>query len=182
MIYQLKDCRTGKKADRKTTVEITEENGVLTFVFKAENCQYYCPYKEYNKLHSDGDICEILIGTDPNRKQYYEIEISPRGGLMLAKMMYKGEKDNEPDLDIDFVDEPFVETQTEMKDGGYVATVKIPKDKIRTGEGEIYFNAYRIETENGKYIHGEFLLYALNPTMRGKFHTPARYVWLKDYL
>ena len=183
MVYELKNCRTGETAtDRKTTVEITEENDILTFVFTAENCEYYCPYKEYNKLHSDGDICEILIGTDPARKEYYEIEISPYNGLMLAKMTYKGEKDNEPDLDIDFVDEPFVETQVLLRNGGYVATVKIPKDKICTGEGEIYFNAYRIETENGKYIHGEFLLYALNPTMRGKFHTPNRYVWLKDYL
>ena len=151
-------------------------------MFTAENCQYYCPYREYNKLHSDGDICEILIGTDPSRRQYYEIEISPYNGLMLAKMTYKGEKDNEPDLAIDFVDEPFVETEVLLRRNGYVATVKIPKDKIRTGDGEIYFNAYRIETENGKYIHGEFLLYALNPTLRGKFHTPARYVWLKDYL
>ena len=182
MVYELKDCRTGKVADRKTTVEITEKDGILTFVFTAENCQYYCPYKEYNKLHSDGDICEILIGTDPSRRQYYEIEISPYNGLMLAKMTYKGEKDNEPDLDIDFVDDPFVDTEVLLRKNGYVATVKIPKDKVCTGAGEMYFNAYRIETENGKYVHGEFLLYALNPTMRGKFHTPNRYVWLKDYV
>lgn len=184
MIYTLRDCRTGKEEnERKTTVEITEKDGYLTFVFTAENCKYYCPYEgEYNKIHSDGDICEVLIGTDPNRKEYYEIEISPHNDLMLAKMSYLGEGENEPILGIDFVETPFVQTQVLLREGGYVATVKFPKDKIRTGEGEIYFNAYRIDTDGGKYIEEQQLLFALNPTMRGKFHTPAKFLWLKDYV
>lgn len=62
MIYELRDCRTGnKEVERYTTVELKEENGILTFIFTAKNCKYYCPYKEYNKIHSDGDIVEILI-------------------------------------------------------------------------------------------------------------------------
>ena len=183
MIYQLKDCRTAKEEiARKTTVEITEKDGMLTFVFTAENCEYYCPYTEYNKIHSDGDVCEILIGTDPNRKVYYEIEISPHNGLMLAKMTYGGEDADGPILDIDFVEKPFVKTQVLLRDNGYVATATFPKKAIETGSGEIYFNAYRIDTAGGKLLEPAHLLYALNPTMRGKFHTPAYYVWLKEYL
>ena len=183
MIYQLKDCRTAnEEIARKTTVEITEKDGMLTFVFTAENCEYYCPYTEYNKIHSDGDVCEILIGTDPERKVYYEIEISPYNRLMLAKMTYGGEDENGPILDIDFVEEPFVKTSVLLRDNGYVATATFPKKAIETGDGEIFFNAYRIDTVGGRYLEPAHLLFALNPTMRGKFHTPARYLWLKDYL
>ncbi|MBE5747087.1 MAG: hypothetical protein E7352_02800 [Clostridiales bacterium] len=183
MVYELKNCRTGaRENERKTTVEITEKDGMLTFTFTAENSKYYCPYKEYNKIHSDGDVCEILIGTDPNRKVYYEIEISPHNGLMLAKMTYGGEDEDGPILDIDFVEKPFVKTRVLLRDNGYVATATFPKEAIKTGEGEIYFNAYRIDTVGGKLLEPAHLLYALSPTMRGKFHTPAYYVWLKDYL
>ncbi len=183
MIYPLKDCRTGKnETQRKSTVEITEKDGVVTFVFTAENCKYWCPFNKYNDIHSEGDICEILIGTDPERKQYYEIEISPYNGLMLAKMTYKGEDEKGPILEIGFVEKPFVETQVLIRNNGYVATVKVPLKDINTGKGEVYFNAYRIDTDGGKYIENEQLLYALNPTMRGKFHTPDKFVWLKDYI
>ena len=183
MKYELKDCRTGKdEIERKTTIEIREENGILTFVFTAKNCKYYCPYNEYNKIHSDGDIVEILIGTDRERKQYYEIEVSPFNDLMLAKMTYNGEDNKGPILDIDFVENPFVQTETIVKGNDYIITVKFDKTKISTGEGEIYFNAYRIDTDGGKCLEEEQLLFALNPTMRGKFHTPAKFVWLKEYL
>ena len=183
MIYELRNCRTGaQETERKTTVEITEKDGMLTFVFTAENSEYYCPYKEYNKIHSDGDVCEILIGTDPSRREYFEIEISPRNGVMLAKMTYKGEDEQGPVLDIDFVEKPFVKTQVLLRDNGYVATATFPKAAISTGEGEIYFNAYRIDTAGGELLEPKHLLFALNPTMRGKFHTPTYYLWLKDYL
>ena len=183
MVDELKDCRTGKKETaRKTTVEITEKDGYVTFVFTAENCEYYCPFKEYNKIHSYGDICEILIGTNKERKVYYEIELSPYNGLMIAKMTYKGENENGPVLDIDFVETPFVKTQVLLRDNGYVATATFPKKAIQTGAGEIYFNAYRIDTAGGRFVEDEQLLFALNPTMRGKFHTPSKFVWLNDYL
>ena len=184
MAYELKDCRTGKaENDRKTTVEIIEKDEILTFVFTAENCEYYCPFKEeYNKIHSWGDACEILIGTEPNRKEYYEIELSPHNGLMNAKMTYKGEGEKGPILGIDFVEKPFVKTQVLIRDNGYVATITFPKKAIQTGEGEIYFNAYRLDTAGGKCVEDKQLLFALNPTMRGKFHTPSCFVWLKDYI
>ncbi|MBQ8685063.1 MAG: hypothetical protein IJ514_02685 [Clostridia bacterium] len=182
MSYELKDCCTGAaETERKTTVGITEKDGILTFVFTAENCKFYCPFKEYNSLHSKGDACEILIGTDPARRVYYEIEVSADNGLMIAKMTYQGEADGEVLLDIAFEEKPFVETDVVLQEDGYVATVRFPKEKILTGEGEIYFNAYRIDTAGGTKLDDK-LLFALNPTMRRKFHTPERYVWLKDYM
>ena len=82
MVYELKQCRTAEvETERKTTVEITKNNNEVTFVFNAQNCKYYCPHSNYNDLHSQGDIVEILIGSDPDRKTYYEIEVSPENEL-----------------------------------------------------------------------------------------------------
>ena len=73
MIYELKNCRDGSAATYKTTVDITENNEILTFKFFAENTEFYCPHHNYNDIHSEGDACEVLIGSDPERKFYYEI-------------------------------------------------------------------------------------------------------------
>lgn len=183
MKYYLKDCRTAKEElDRKTTVEITENNGEITFVFTAKNCKFYCPYNNYNDFHCDGDICEILIGSDPERKVYYEIEIGAHNKIMLAKMTYNGEVGDKINLGIDFVSEPFVKTTVERDGDNYVATATFPLEKIKTGDGEIFFNAYRIDTNGGKCLNDNQLLFALNPTMRGKFHTPKYYLPLKNYI
>lgn len=183
MVYELKKCRTGEiETERKTTVEITEKNGILTFHFVCENCKFYCPYENYNDIHSRGDICEILIGSDLDRKTYYEIEISPKNKLMLAKMTYKGENEKGPVLGIDFVKEPFVKTEVSLFEGGYELTATFPKEAIKTGDGEIFFNAYRIDTDGGKFLKEEMYLLALNPTMRGKFHTPKYFLPLKEYV
>ena len=58
------------------------------------------------------------------------------------------------------------------------AHFRIKLSDINTGEGEVYFNAFRLETDGGvinKY------LYALNPTFVPKFHITEKFLWLKDY-
>ena len=186
MIYQLKDCRTGGEAVYNTTVEITEKDNTLTFRFVAEHSAYYCPHSGYNQIHSEGDACEILIGADPNRQHYYEIEISPKNDLMVALMDYNGEDEkDEPILNINFVEDCFVTSNVTLTEGGYIAEVSFNKDAVRKGlgdicyDGEIYFNAYRLETDGGEM---DKHLFAMNPTMRHKFHTPEYYVYLKDYV
>lgn len=180
MIYKLKNCRTGEDAIYDSTVEITEQNDVLTFKFTAESSKYFCPNRSYNGIHSEGDACEILIGSDPNRKTYYEIEISPENELMIAKMTYCGvDEENSPILNIDFVEKPFIKSSVQKTNNGYIATVSFDKKNILSGNGEIYFNAYRLETDGGE---SEKHLFALNPTMRSKFHVPPYYVFLKDYV
>ena len=174
------DCKTGSEAVYATELNITETAQDLTFEFFVDHTEYFCCSPGYNKIHSLGDVCEILIGTDPQRKVYYEIEISPIGDLMIAEMTNRGVDENgKPILDINFVKEPFIDAKTEKTENGFVAKLTFPKDKIRTGDGDIYFNAYRIETDGGE---PEKHLFALNPTMCGRFHVPSRFVWLKDYV
>ncbi len=176
MLYELKNCRDGSKATYKTTVDITENNGMVTFVFTAENTKFYCPHSGYNKIHSEGDACEVLIGSDPERKVYYEIEISPENDLMVAEMVNHGfDENNEPILDIRFVDDCFVKGEVQKNDNGYVATVKFPLEKVLSGDGEVYFNAYRLETDGGEM---DKHLFALNPTMLPKFHAPEYFLFL----
>ncbi len=180
MHFELKNCRDGSPATYRTTLDIIENGDILTFCFDAFNTAFYCPHEGYNKIHSEGDACEILIGSDPERKQYYEIEISANGDLMIALMTYYGAiETGEPILGLDFVKEPFVKGQVDKRENGYTATVSFNKKDIIKGDGEIYFNAYRLETDGGEM---DKHLFALNPTMRPKFHAPTYYLYLKDYV
>ena len=179
MVYNLKNCRDGSKATYDTTVEISSVNGRLYFKFVAKNSQLYCPYHNYNDIHSSGDACELLIGTDPERKKYYEIEISPENQQMIALMTYCGEDNDNPKLELEFVEKSFMESRITLTGDGYIAELWFDERHIRTSEDDIYFNAYRLETDGGE---SEKHLFALNPTMRGKFHTPECFVYLKDYI
>lgn len=180
MTYNLKNCRNGSEATYKTTVDISENDGFVTFTFDCSNTDFYCPHSGYNKIHSEGDACEILIGSDPERKVYYEIEINPENDLMVAEMVNHGfGENNEPVLDIHFVDECFVKSDVQKYENGYVATVSFPLDNILSGDGDIYFNAYRLETDGGEM---DKHLFALNPTMLPKFHAPEYFVYLNDYV
>ena len=180
MIYELKENRVGERADRFTGVEINKEGSVVTFRFHAENTQYYCPYDYYNGIHSSGDACEILIGTDPERKVYYEMEISANGQLMLAKITNGGlDEKGDVILGVDLVPTPFIKGEYTKLENGYDCSISFDLEDARMGDGEFYFNAYRIETDGGKLPQR---LYALNPTMYHWFHMQDKFVWLKDYV
>ncbi len=181
MQYGLKNCRDATDATYKTIVDITENNGRINFRFTAETSQYNCPFHNYNDIHANGgDVCEVFIGTDPERKRYYEIEISPENKLMLALIEYKGVDDNEdPVLELKFIDDCFIESTVIRIENGYVAEFSFDLDRIKTGDGEIFFNAYRIDTDGSQ---PDKHLFALSPTMRPKFHAPNYFLLLKDYI
>ena len=180
MIHQLKKSSTGEVACYNTTLEISEKDNVLTFKFVAENSKYYCPYNYYNAPHYEGDVCEVFIGTDPNKEVYYEVEITPSNEIFLSKITYKGtDENNNPVLGWDFVEESFVEHSTTITETGYIAQFSFDKNKVLTGDGEMFFNAYRLETDGGEM---EKHMFSLSPTMRNKFHVPTSYVSLKDYI
>lgn len=181
MKYFLKNNVDGSPAVYKTAVSVSENERDINFVFEAEHSQFYCPNNRYNGIHSCGDAVEILIGTDPERKEYYEIEVNPNNEIMLAKMTYLGvDESGSVKLDIGFVDKTdcFVSSSAVRTGDGYSVTVTIDKTKLDLSAGEIYFNAYRLETDGGEM---EKHLFALVPTMCGKFHVPKKYVYLKDY-
>jgi hypothetical protein len=122
----------------------------------------------------------VLIGSDPARRIYYEIEISAKGDLMLAEMVNHGvDEKGEPILEIHFVKDCFLQSRVERTEKGYTATVSFDKRLVMSGEGELYFNAYRLETDGGEM---DKHLFALNPTMRPKFHAPSYFLYLKDYV
>ena len=139
MKHRLKVCATGvEDLERETVVEISEKDGWLTFVFTAKNSKYYYSYNEYNKIHAVGDVCEVFIGTHPEGKEYYEIELTPKGAMMLAKITYLGENLDGPITRIDFIEKSFVQTQTHLCEDGYVATLSFPKSAVETGKGELF--------------------------------------------
>ena len=180
MLYTLKNCRNGGPAPYETTVDITEENNVITFRFTATHNSFYCPHQGYNKIHSEGDACEVLIGSDPARRVYYEIEISANGDLMLAEMTNHGDDEKgEPILGLRFIDDCFVTSHVERTDDGYTAIVSFDKKHVQKHGDTIYFNAYRLETDGGEM---DKHLLALFPTMKHKFHVPSFFAPLQEYV
>jgi hypothetical protein len=184
MIYELKNCRTGESHPYNTTVDITEHDGILTFVFECDHSAFNCPYHNYNDIHSCGDAVEILIGSDKNRRVYYEIELSSEGVFMLSEMTNSGfNEKGDPILGLNLVPENkcFVSGNVEKRGDGYRATIIFPKDKARSGDDgdRIYFNAYRLETD-GEEMNKHLL--AMNPTMVGKFHMTEYFTYLDEKL
>ena len=182
MKYLLKNNRDGTASMYRTTVEVSQDERNIYFNFVAEHSNYYCPYHNYNDIHSCGDAVEILIGIDPARKIYYELEVNPDNSKMLAKMtVTELDGDGAAKLNIEFVDEKdcFFTSSTAKTSGGYIVCIVIDKVRLNMPVEQIYFNAYRLETDGGEM---EKHLFALNPTMCGKFHVPTRYVMLRDHL
>ena len=116
----------GSDAIYNTALEITEKENVLHFTFYAEHSTCFCPHHCYNDIHSEGDACEILIGTDPERKVYYEIEISPENKLMIAKMTYCGtDEKGYPVLQIDFKKDCFVKSNVTRTENDNISVREI---------------------------------------------------------
>ena len=86
-------------------------------------------------------------------------------------------EENKPILELKCVDDCFVKSTVKPIENGYEATITINTDDVKTGEGKIFFNAFRIETDGGET---EKHLFALSPTMRRKFHVPEKFVYLDD--
>ena len=182
MKYLLKNNRNGAAAVYETTVDVSQDERYIYFDFVAKHSDYYCPYGNYNDIHSCGDAVEVLIGTDPARKTYYELEVNPDNVVMLAKMtVTELDGNGAAKLHIDFVDEKecFFSSTARKTSSGYAVNIAVDKAKSGMRIDEIYFNAYRLETDGGEM---EKHLFALHPTMCGKLHVPACYVMLRDYL
>ena len=64
-------------------------------------------------------------------------------------------------------------------ENGYDCRLSFNLSDINTGDGEVYFNAFRLETEGGEINK---YLYALSPTYVPKFHITDKFLWLKDYV
>ena len=153
MKYLLKNNRDGSPAVYKTTLDVSQDERYIYFDFVAEHSDYYCPYGNYNDIHSCGDAVEVLIGTDPTRKTYYELEVNPNNVKMLAKMtVTELDDDGAAKLHIDFVDEKdcFFTSNTAQTPDGYVVCIAVDKNRLNMPVEQIYFNAYRLETDGGE--------------------------------
>ena len=181
MVYELKNTKTGEPAIYKTTLEITETDSEVTFNFNCEHSSLFCPYEGfYNAIHSLGDMVEILIGSDKDKKLYYEIELSPFNDAFISKIENLGLSDkNLPILELTYVDNNFLKTSATVTENGYNCVITFNKKDLSTGDGEFYFNAYRIETDDG-YMNKH--LFSLFPTMTGYFHNTNSFKLLKDYV
>ena len=99
---------------------------------------------------------------------------------MICEMHYHGiDGDGDPVLNWDLIDDCFATGKATRTGNDYTAEFSFDKKRISKPGEEIYFNVFRVETDGGEM---EKHLFALNPTMVGKFHIIEKYVYLKDYV
>ena len=168
----LRNYRTGDPTKRPTECEITMTETHLTFEFFCKDSKFYCAGNTYNSDIFEGDVCEAFICTDGSRKHYYEIEVAPNNCVFLMKITNNGGED----IELEPIEECFVESSVVKNGNDYVCKFTVPLDKIGYDkEKGILFNAFRIETEGG--TTDKFLI-AWQPACDNTFHRPDFFVKL----
>lgn len=177
MLY-LKNSRNGSAMEFATTVTISETDTEYVFDFFAERSTFNCPYQHYNEDHWEGDVCEVFIGDRRDPMRYFEIEVSPKGGLFFARIFNPGTGSD--DLQVDLIANDMIRHSAEMIGNDYKATIAVNKTVLNLPVEEIVFNAFRIETD-GEEMNKHLI--ALSPTMKeDEFHVTSAFVALKTYL
>ncbi|MBR1868002.1 MAG: hypothetical protein IJ800_05430 [Clostridia bacterium] len=144
------------------------------FVFKFDcfRSQLFSASEKDNDDLFNGDVAEVFIRTGKDQNEYFEIEVAPNGKKFFAKIKLDGE-----DIGVNFLDPSMIDAEVYPYKSGYKAIIRIPFVSVEHKSGEeVYFNAFRIETEGG--IPEKNLL-ALYPTTTGKFHDPSAFHKLK---
>ncbi len=176
MDYQLRNCRTGEKAVYRVLLRTFEEAKRLHFCFTVEHSHCYCPHDGYNEDHFEGDVCEVFIGPGAAPRIYYEMEVTPRGDLFLAQITWQGvDETGKPQVLRRKVPRSgcFVSGQAKAEKGGYTAEIVVDRDALCPCADPLFFNAFCIETDGGEM---EKHLFACNPTGKGAFHVPERFI------
>jgi len=170
---KLVDAETGNKAVYDTVFTATEEENKYVFTYMCSNCLYHTPYTAYNDKHYLGDVCELFIG---KREGYYEIEVSPNGSVFFAELQFDLAKGTRKATYLDkSLCDKYLCTEATHTEKGYQVVIEIDK-ALFTDYEEIFYNAYRIETDGGT---AEKYLFALFPTSCRSFHTPSSFQKLK---
>ena len=114
-------------------------------------------------------MVEFFIGVK-DEETYFEFDLAPNNTLFNARIFYHEKYGAFTKV----IDEKFVLHSVVIKDDEYIASMKIPFEKI--GEiGEKYvFNAYRIASNGFKKEYQ-----ALNPTGKLDFHYREKFIELE---
>ena len=172
-MYYFKENTKGEETKFTTKLDYFIKNNILTFIFEALNSTFNSYSNIYNDAIYNGDVCEIFLQVK-GRPYYYEFEIAPNETLFLAKIF--NPYNDSSKMTSEFIEKPFFEGKIEKNSNNYIATIKIPLDKIECQNiDDLTFNAFRIETEGTKSSKN---LLALNPTLCPSFHKTDKFIKL----
>ncbi len=166
----LKNNYTGEETPFKTVLEYGRKNGEFRFSFDCENSKLFSAYDEDNEPIYNGDVVELFICVGGDRRSYFEIEVAPNGAVFFAEIR------NENGLHAKMLNARSFFSKVTLRENGYSVEINVPDAILGYKNGEVTFNAYRIETEGG--VPNKNLL-ALNPTLCGSFHMPQFFVPLE---
>lgn len=160
----------GRKCKNRTILTIDKDDRYLAIQF---SCQYSgkldIPYASYNDPIYRGEVVEFFIG-GRDEETYFEFDLAPNDTLFNARIFYHEKYGAFTKV----IDEEFVLHRVEIKADEYIASMKIPFEKIGGKEANYIFNAYRI-VSNG--IEKEYQ--ALNPIGKIDFHHRDKFIDLE---
>ena len=170
-MFELKENITGQKAIYKTLLNIEKQDNVLVFEFYASHCSFYSASNKFNDPIYNGDVVEVFIKTKENN-HYLEVELAPNGTLFIGDIFNDGKS-----RVLTMLENKGIIAETKKNNRDLMAKLIIPYKKYNIPE-DIEFNAFRIDTDDGK-VNAH--LFALNPTLCKTFHKPEAFVNLKNY-
>ena len=166
----LKNIVDGSECKNRTFLTITKGDTYLEVEFR---CGYFgkldMPYTRYNDPIYRGEVVEFFIGVK-GEETYFEFDLAPNNVLFNARIFYHEKYGAFTKV----IDEKFVLHSVVIKDDEYIASMKIPFEKIGGIGAKYTFNAYRI-VSNG--FEKEYQ--ALNPIGKLDFHHREKFIELE---
>ena len=159
----LKDINGGKPKFVTEFIHSSNQN-YLIFQFKALNSSLTSFSNVYNDDIWRGDVCEVFLA-DGKVNTYYEVEVAPNETLFFGKIHF--EEDGTRVLTK--LDNPGVSAKVYTYEDSYEVYLVVPKSLFKN---EIYFNAFRLETEGLEQEKNKFALF---PTYCETFHKPESF-------
>ena len=168
--YVLKNIVDGSECENRTILTITKGDIYLEVEFR---CEYFgkldMPYTRYNDPIYRGEVVELFIGAKED-ETYFEFDLAPNNTLFNARIFYHEKYGAFTKV----IDEKFVLHNVQSKGNEYIASLRIPFEKIGGKERQYIFNAYRIVSNGEKK---EFQ--TLNPIGKLDFHCRDKFIELR---
>ena len=145
----------------ETEFKPSQTKDYLIFQFRAMNSSLTSFSNVYNDDIWKGDVCEVFLA-DGKTDTYYEVEVAPNGTLFFGKIHFENGTRILTKLENKGVSARVFQTS----DDQYEVYLAVPKALFTK---EIYYNAFRLETEGQEQEKNKFALF---PTYCETFHKP----------
>ncbi len=164
----------GTAVKEKTDVKIMWDEKNLYVAFFAQDTNLKSSFAEHDDELWREDAFEVFVDPQGNKKDYYEIQVSPKGIVFDSYLpkYRKNQNDWSSNTVVSVVAKGTVNNDADTDEGWY-GEMAIPFESMKYGsgippkEGDVWaLNFFRVNNDGDKTSYS-----AWSPPMRGDFHT-----------